>query len=70
MPSKDATASRLGDLKFPPNVRSMPWAYGIHSGSSNDGCHVAGNVSLFSSLPDINAHWDATAAARIRVDTR
>lgn len=45
------------------------WAYGIHSASSQ-GCHIAGGFSWFSTLPDINAFWDANAAATIRVDYR
>lgn len=45
------------------------WAYGIHSRSSS-GCHGSGGNSWFSSLPDINAFWDGSSAARIRVDYR
>lgn len=45
------------------------WAYGIHS-RSNEGCHVSGGNSWFSSVPDINAYWDSVSSANIRFDTR
>jgi streptogrisin C len=49
---------------------SERWAYGIHSGSQNSGCHVAGSRSFFTAVPDANAWWDREALATIRIEYR
>lgn len=48
-------------------------AYGLHSWSEeNSGentCHFHWtNDSYFTAIPDLNAHWDATTAARLRIE--
>lgn len=50
-------------------IGSQRWAYGIQSRADNGGiCHGAGDHSYFSAIPDINAYWDSTSGATIRVE--
>ncbi|MFC0529735.1 S1 family peptidase [Phytohabitans kaempferiae] len=65
----DACPGDSGGGWFMRSSTGQRWAYGIHS-RSNNGCHVSGGTSWFSSLPDINAYWDSVSSANIRVDTR
>jgi hypothetical protein len=49
---------------------SSRWAYGIESRSDDVNfptCHNAGVHSYFSAIPDINAYWDSTSSATVRV---
>jgi streptogrisin C len=50
------------------------WAYGIHKGEQvggTDTCHQHGtNNSIFTAVPDMNAWWDSTTAALLRLEER
>ncbi len=52
---------------FRPPGSSSRWAYGVHSGGSGS-CHAITGYSIFTSVPDMNAYFDGTAAARIRIE--
>lgn len=52
-------------------IGSERWAYGIQSRADHGSlppCHNAGEHSYFSAVPDINAHWDSTSSATIRIE--
>lgn len=45
------------------------FAFGVHS-QSDQGCHLGGGTSYFSSIPEINEYNDAHSAATVRVEER
>ncbi|GLI01745.1 protease [Phytohabitans aurantiacus] len=49
------------------------WAYGIHRGQPSGSltCHRHDlNTSIFTAVPDMNAWWDSTTAALLRLEER
>jgi streptogrisin C len=68
--SKDGCNGDSGGGWYHKTAAGTRIAYGIHDASDDDGCHVGGSQSYFSTLPNINYWWDHTTAATLRVETR
>jgi streptogrisin C len=71
--SFDACNGDSGGGWFYVNHNGERWAYGIHHGQAYnaDTCHDhARNDSTFTTVPDMNAFWDATTASRLRLEER